>query len=425
MAGFWRRLQAELGEGPGPERGRLIRLTGVLFALELAAAAFLVAGTHGLIVPLHKATTTDFVSFYAAGALADSGAPALAYDERAHYAAEESASEPGIDYVHFFYPPIYLAICGLLARLPYLAAFAAFGLATLIPYLFVMRRILDERGWAIFIPILAFPPVLWTLGFGQNSLLTAAIFGAATLFVDRRPVVAGLLFGALCYKPHFGLLVPVALAAQRNWRAFGAAALSAAVLAASSAALFGIEAWRSFFVAVLGSHTTYENGAVDHAAFVNPFGAVLVLGGGKGLAYAVQAAALLSCAALVAAVWRRGASLPSRAAVLISATLVAAPVVLFYDLALAAVAGAWLVRAGRENGFPPWQKVSLATLFSTPLVARHVAITWHLPLGPLAALALLALALAAAWRETAAPSASQPARPGLPGKFQVTREETA
>jgi hypothetical protein len=57
----------------------------------------------------------------------------------------------------------------------------------------------------------------------QNSLLTAALFGAATLFVDRRPSVAGVLFGALCYEPPFGLLVPVALAAQKNWRAFAAA----------------------------------------------------------------------------------------------------------------------------------------------------------------------------------------------------------
>jgi heme/copper-type cytochrome/quinol oxidase subunit 4 len=51
--------------------------------------------------------------------------------------------------------------------LPYLAGFAAFGFATLLPYLFVMRRVLDERGCAVFVPILAFPPVLWTLGFGR------------------------------------------------------------------------------------------------------------------------------------------------------------------------------------------------------------------------------------------------------------------
>jgi alpha-1,2-mannosyltransferase len=424
MAGFWRRLLSGLRDGAGPERRRLLLFAGVLLTLELLGAAFLAAGTHGLIVPLDKPTTTDFVSFYAAGALADEGKPALAYDERAHYAAEQAAREPGIDYVHFFYPPIYLLVCALLARLPYLAGFAAFGLATLFPYLFVMRRILGERGWAIFVPILAFSPVLWTLGFGQNSLLTAALFGAATLLVDRRPILAGLFFGALCYKPHFGLLVPVALAAQKNWRAFGAAAFSALALTVLSTAVFGLAPWRGFVVAALGSHTAYEGGAVDHAAFVNPFGAVLVLGGSPALAYAVQGTAALLCAALVAVVWRRGASLPARAAVLAAATIVAIPVVLFYDLVLGAVAGAWLVRGGRENGFLPWRKLLLAMLYLVPLVARNVATAWHLPLGPLAALALLALAATAARREIAEPSGPQSARRSLP-EFQVTSEETA
>lgn len=424
MAGFRRRLLAGLRDGAGPDRRRLLMFAGVLLALELLGAGFLAAGTHGLIVPLDKPTTTDFVSFYAAGKLAHEGTPALAYDEGAHYAAEEAAREPGIDYVHFFYPPIYLLVCALFARLPYLAGFAAFGLATLLPYLFVMRGILGERGGAIFVPILAFSPVLWTLGFGQNSLLTAALFGAATLLVDRRPILAGLLFGALCYKPHFGLLVPVALAAQKNWRAFGAAALSAVALMVLSVAVFGLAPWRGFIVAALGSHTAFEGGAVDHAAFVNPFGAVLVLGGSPALAYAVQGGAALLCAALVAVVWRRGASLPSRAAVLAAATIVAIPVVLFYDLVLGAVAGAWLVRAGRESGFLPWQKLLLAMLYLTPLVARSVATSWHFALGPVAALALLALAAAAAWREIAERSGPQPARRRVP-EFQVTSEETA
>ena len=55
--------------------------------------------------------------------------------------------------------------------------------------------------------------------------------GGGLLLLDRRPVLAGILFGALCYKPHFGMLIPVALAASGRWRAFGAAAASAAASA--------------------------------------------------------------------------------------------------------------------------------------------------------------------------------------------------
>jgi alpha-1,2-mannosyltransferase len=410
MARGWRKPHKGLEGSVRTERGRLLLFAGILLAIELAAFLFYAAGTYGLIVPLDRPTTTDFVSFYAAGKLADDGTAALAYDKAAHLAAEESAREPGIKYVPFFYPPIYLLICGLVARLPYLVGFVAFVTSMLFPYLIVMRRILDERGWAILVPIVAFPSVLWTLGFGQNSLLTAAIFGAATLLVDRRPTAAGLLFGALCYKPHFGLLVPVALAAQKNWRPFACAAAAAIGFTILSVALYGWQTWHAFFIAALGSHTAYDHGTVDHAAYVNPFGAVLVLGGSPLLAYAVQAAAALACAVLVGFVWRRGASLPVRAAVLAAATIVAIPLVLFYDLALGAVAGAWLIRAWRENDAPPWQKSLLALLYLAPAISRMVADKWHVPLGPLAALALLGLAAAAAMRETASPLTEKPAR---------------
>jgi hypothetical protein len=198
-------------------------LCSILLAIEFGFCIFIGAGTHGLIVPLKRPTSTDFVSFYAAGSLADAGTPFLAYDQAAHYAAEEHARSPGIVYNFFFYPPTFLLICAVLARVPYLAAFIGFEVATLGFYVLVVRRILGAHGWQIVIPILAFPPVLWTIGLGQNGLLTAGLFGAATLLVDRRPFAAGLVFGALCCKPHFALLVPVALAAAGRWRALAGA----------------------------------------------------------------------------------------------------------------------------------------------------------------------------------------------------------
>src|SRR5258707_2608398 len=82
---------------------------------------FLVAGTHGLIVPLAGPTSTDFVSFYAAGALADAGTPELAYDQTAHDAAEQRATAAGIEYRFFYYPPVFLLLCAALDRLPYLS----------------------------------------------------------------------------------------------------------------------------------------------------------------------------------------------------------------------------------------------------------------------------------------------------------------
>ena len=84
-----------------------------------------------------------------------------------------------------------------------------------------------------------------------------------------------------------------------------------------------------------------------------------------------------------------------------AATLVAVPVALVYDLMLAAIAAAWLIRAGGESGLPVWEKVALAGLFILPLNPRAIAETWHLPIAPVVALALLGLAGTNAFRSGA------------------------
>ena len=371
-------------------RQRVSLYCAILLAVEITVFLFMAAGTHGLIVPLAKPTSTDFVSFYAAGSLANAGTPELAYDRAEHYAAEERATAAGIDYNFFYYPPPFLLLCAALAHLPYIAAFLIFEAASLFLYLFVARHILGERDRTIIVCLLAFPPVLWTLGLGQNALLTAAVFGAATLLLDRRPALAGLLFGALCYKPHFGLLVPVALAAGGHWRAFAAAFLSTAALCLLSLALFGWETWSDYLAAAVASPAIYQSGHIAFSGFANPFGGVLLLGGTPTMAYAAQGATILAAGLLVGYVWHARLPLPIRAATLAAATLAAAPIVLFYDLMLAGVAALWLLRAGETYRFADWEKMALAALFLLTLNPRSMSEMTQLPIGPLVTLGFAA-----------------------------------
>jgi len=287
---------------------RVIAYSAILLAIEIGCFLFLVAGTHGLIVPLDTPTSTDFVSFYAAGSLADAGRPELAYDQAAHRAAEERATAPGVEYRFFYYP-----------------------------------------------------------------------------------ITAGLLFGALCYKPHFGLLIPLALAAGGHWRAFAAALASAGALCLFSLMLFGWATWNDFLSAAAASHATYESGRIAFGGLVSPFGAVLLLGGTSPMAYAVQAGATISAGLLVGFVWRSGFALPIRAATLAAATLIAIPVILIYDLTLAGVAAAWLVRAREGDEIPSWEKAALAGSLLLLLNPRGLAEMSHIPIAPLVALALVAV----------------------------------
>lgn len=370
---------------------RIRGYTAILLACELVAFVFCIAGTHGWIVHLSRPTSSDFVSYYAAGMLADAGIPALAYDRVAHYAAEQQATEPGILYNFFYYPPVFLLLCSLLARLPYLVAFVMFQASCLLICLALVRRILGHVPlWTL----LAFPAVFWAVGTGQNALLTAALLAAATLTVDRRPVLAGILFGALCYKPHLGLLLPIALAAGGDWRSFAAATASVATLVTASLLAFGWSTWHAFIIAAAEANAVYvSRSAIDLPGLTSPYGLTLALGGAPSLALGLQCAASVGVAAVVTWVWWQRAPLAVRAAILLAGIPVAVPVVMFYDLMITGLAMAWLVAAGRESGFPIWQRTGLALLFVLPLLSGNTGDRIQLFFAPTGAALGLLLAL--------------------------------
>ena len=121
----------------------------------------------------------------------------------------------------------------------------------------------------------------------------------------------------------------MALAAGGHWRALSAAFASAAALCLLSLSVFGWEVWRDYLAAAASSPAVYQSGRISFTGFINPFGAVLLLGGTPTMAYRVQAVTILAAVALVAYVWRRGLSLPIRAATLAAATLAALPSLCF------------------------------------------------------------------------------------------------
>lgn len=390
MRGALAPILAALRDGRFLDRRRVIGWSGTLLAVELVATVLIVMYTHGAFVP-QPPSTTDFSSFYAAGHLALGADPALAYDQAAHHAAQEAATQPGVEHNVFFYPPVFLLLCAPLARLPYIPAFLLLGALGLAAYLPVAARILRLPGWGGLLPLLGFPAVIWTIGMGQNALLTAAILGGGLLLLDRRPVLAGLVFGLLCYKPHFGLLLPVALAAGGHWRAFLATALSVGVLVALTLLLFGWPTWAAYLVAFAHSGDIYTSGKVSFGAFVTPFGAALLLGAPVKIAGLAQVVASVLAAGVVAWVWRGEASLAARASVLLAATLLAVPLALFYDLMPLGLGVFWLARQGARAGFLPWEKTVLVVVFGVPLLARYVGAGLHLPLGLLASLAVLTI----------------------------------
>ncbi len=381
-------------------RQRIIAGGQALLLIELTSLVMLALWQHGVITKEISRTSSDFVSFYAAGKLVLAGTPALAYDQAAHFLAEQQFTVTGAPYQYFFYPPVFLLIFGPLALLPYYVAFYLFEFATLGAFLLTMRLILNEPGWLWIGPVLAFPAIFWTLGLGQNAFLTASLFGGFTLLIDRRPVMAGVLLGLLCYKPHFGLLAPAALALGGHWRAVLGAGVTIAGLVALSAALFGIETWHVYLTAFMGSDSVYASGRIDYAGIVTPFGAARLIGFNPSASYVVQSFITGSMALLVAMVWWLRPNQGLRAATLLAATLLAVPLALVYDRLLLLVAIGWLVRDGRRGGFLPWEKTILLGAWFASLGEYTVGSLWHVPMGPQISFAILLLTLRRVERAT-------------------------
>jgi len=398
MARFVDRLRS--GSWLTRERMRLVAL--ILLAAMLIGAGFLIGTSNGLNDRFGRPFGTDFSSFYAAGNLVDDGLPAAPFDIAAHYASEQKIFGAGTPDYTFSYPPFFLFVASAFALLSYLPALLLWQGATFGLYLWAMRAIFrgseasraEPAAWMPLLLTAAFPAVFVNLGHGQNGFLTAGLFGMALAVLERRPVLAGILFGLLSYKPQFGFMIPLVLLATWRWRAIIAAAAVVAALVAASLAAFGQASWQAFFAAMpFARNALLEQGNTGWFKIQSVFAWVRMWGGGIELAYAAQLALALGIAAALVWLWRGAAAYPVKAAALLIGSLLATPFILDYDLMLLAPAIAFLAADGMRRGFGPYEKSMLAALWVAPLIARSAAQTVLLPLGVLAMLAAFALLL--------------------------------
>lgn len=393
-----RRLHRALASGDWLTPARARAYPAIFLVLWVVLGAAWVATGDGVFDRTGKVIGTDFLNVWAAADMALEGRAAEAYDWAAHARAERKVVGAGHpEYYGWHYPPLFLLAVLPLGLLPYLWALAVYLAATAPAYVAVLRAILPGR--AALLAAAAFPGVWVNIGHGQNGFLTTGLLGGGLLLLARRPLLAGTLLGLLAYKPQFGLLIPIALAAGGHWRAFGAA--SAAVLAASglSAAVFGLDTWAAFLASLEPTRAVViEQGATGWAKIQTVFSTVRLLGGGVGPAYAAQAATTVAAAATVVVVWRSRAPARMRAAALVAAIPLTSPYLMDYDLVILALPIALLAAEGRATGFLAWEKTVLAAAWLLPLLSRPLATMVPLQLAPMVVAMLLAVIVRRALR---------------------------
>jgi glycosyl transferase family 87 len=357
---------------------------------------------------------TDFVNVWSAGRLALDGHPAQAWDwdiQKQVQVAVLGQSYPGN--LAWHYPPPFLFVAGLLAHFPYATAFIGWAVASLVPYLAVMRAIVG-RPFGLLLGA-AFPVVLTNTLVGQNGFLTASLIGGTLFLLPTRPILAGICLGLLSYKPQYGLLFPLVLIAASQWTVFVTAGVVAVAMALVSWLAFGTESWQAFFHWMpMFSQAFLTEGRAPWGKMQSIFAVVRYFGGTEQLAWVFQWIMSAAVAVLLALMWRSRIGYPLKAAALAAGTLLITPYLFLYDLMVLAIAVAFLVRIGLRRGFARYELPALglaaALLFFYPLVGASTGFVATLIVAGLiagrcglwrrSAAALPNVGLAAAWPTT-------------------------
>ena len=322
----------------------------------------------------------DWIVFYSAGTAIRAGMPDLVYDGARLTAFEAALLGPwftGPVTLHpFLYPPPFLLLLAPLSLLSFPLSYVGFDVATALAAIAVVAR--RERGgfdWWRGIMVLSFIPACTNALTGQNGALSAALTIGGLRLLERQPLWAGALLGAMSYKPQFFLLVPVALFAARAWRALAACLAVAVALALLSALLFGPQAWLLWIKAgVEARDPSYGQWFRD--TYLGGYGFYVVaarFGASDMLAKAAQAAAILIGAGAVWWAYARDGRAEAKLAVMLSAMMLACPHLEAYDMMLLSAAAVLMFTLAEGRiGFGMF--VLLASIWMLPLLRPSMTV---------------------------------------------------
>lgn len=188
----------------------------------------------------------DFVFFYAAARHAVTGNIADLYNN--YWVSNTSGSiipELGnqiLSYWGWLYPPHYLLLLAPLGFLPYYFALALWLAISVVFPAFVLWHFWKMRG-ALWLATILNINVIYCLSMGQNTLIFAAITGMGIASLQKRPMLAGICFAVLSMKPHFALLIPLALILGRYWQVLIYTIAITLLLMAVTGLAFGWDVW--------------------------------------------------------------------------------------------------------------------------------------------------------------------------------------
>lgn len=331
----------------------------------------------------------DFPAFYGAGRIVLDGDIALLYDPTTQVVAQSGLhDEPG-DFLYFAYPPFVAVAYALIAWLPYGVALTLQVLGSLGALAAAMYVLAGDFGApsgrtrravaSSAACLVAYPVIAAVLG-GQNTTLTVLLGVLAWWAVrEGRWVIAGTVVAAAMFKPQFGIIYAIALAALRSWRAVLVAGAGSAVLYLGTAALMGW-GWTAEWLAQVAEFNDLNADANGHL-MVNVVGWLVNLADTPWtttVAWTIVASVAIGSWIVVQNSRDTWASF----GVVTAAMILVAPSALFYDAGIALVgAGAFAAAVGARwwllaiVGAASWSQLAAGSIGWSPLFIL-VALIW-------------------------------------------------
>jgi hypothetical protein len=362
--------------------------------LTLFVKALLAEGFSSVII------NRDFSNYWMASLLVLAGEQQDLFSQPVYFARALATFGPEYGLHNWGYPPHFLLFLWPFGLLGYKAAMLVFLGATL--FLFAAAVTIFRSRFAphsdraiLFLAVLGY--VLMMVDTTQNGFLTAAALLLGLAWMKDRPALAGLAFAFLTVKPQLGLLIPILLIFDRNWRVIAWAALFTVVMVGLSSIFFGLSSWQAYLTETL----VYQRSVMTdwYGLFLRMmptvFGSVRTLGFTPQVAAIAQWPVSLFAGALVIWLLWTVTDPLRRAFVVVCGTFVVLPYGFNYDMGALTVVAAILVGSR--------QSLNQYTVLAIVVVAALSGIVTNLgramvPISPLILAAGLIAIAVETWR---------------------------